>query len=98
MNLLPLKQPHEEYVHSLDFQNLTGTDPVTYANSRVTLLKGTIDDTADIVQQSLTSDGAVNLTIRRGTADQDYSIRVLISTSTSNVFEEDLVLRIREVL
>ena len=98
MNILPAKDPQEQYIHTIDFQSLTGTETVSYANANVTLLKGSVDDTSDIVLTTLTSDGAVNLTIRRGTHNQDYAVRVLVSASPSgNVFEEDLVVLVREV-
>lgn len=98
MNLLPPKQPHEQYVMTVDFQSLVGTAAVTYANAHVTVLSGTVDDASNIVLTSLTSDGAVNLTVRRGTDGQDYGIRVLVSDANGQVFEEDLVLRVRSVL
>lgn len=98
MQLLPYKQPHEKFIHTIDFINLVGTAPITYANATVTLLVGTVDDTGIIVLAALTSDGAVNLTIRNGTDKQDYAIRLLVSDSNESVFSEDLVLRVREVL
>ena len=98
MKILPVKDPQEQYIHTVSFENLVGTAAVTYANATVVLLKGPVDDTANIVLTTLTSDGAVNLTIRQGTDEQNYLIRTLISDANNNIFEEDLVLMVRETL
>lgn len=99
MKRLQIKQPAEEFVLSVEFlANLKSGESITWAQStpeleeRMAGFGDNPDDSAGVVQTTLNSDGAANISLRRGTKGNIYHIRVLASTNLNAIWEEDLIL------
>lgn len=92
MRRLTFKQPSESFVEVVSFKPLLSSgETVSYANVDKTVARGAAADAVNIVGTVLASSDTARLQIQKGTHDNDYGIRVLVSTSLSNTWEEDLV-------
>lgn len=96
MQRLDLKQPAIRFIQIVSFKPLLSLgETVTYANTDRKVLRpltGAVEDASSVVGIVLASADTARVEIKQGTHNQDYGIRVLVSTSGGNVWEEDLVL------
>ena len=97
MKVLDYKEPAEAYEETVRFDDLLDTgETISYANAIASLARGATDDSANIVESVTQSASTALIVLRRGTTGQDYAVKVLVSTSGSNVWTDDLVLRVWE--
>lgn len=93
MNRLDIKQPAVRFVQIVSFKPLLSAgETVTYVNALTRTARGSATDHATVVGTMLPSADTAKIELKQGTHDNDYGIRVLVSTSGGNVWEEDLVL------
>ncbi len=99
MKRLGYKQPSEEYPLIVDFGgNLGSGESLTYRNAVAHTKKGATDDASTVIKSTLISASTVHVIVQRGTSGQEYGIKVLISTSGGNIWEDDVILPVWEFL
>lgn len=94
MQRLDIKQPSESFVHTVSFKPLllASGETVLYANVDRKVLRGSVQDASSVVGTVLASADTARIALQKGTHNQDYGLRTLVSTSLGNTWEEDLVL------
>ena len=90
------KQPSEEYSISVDFSEILKVDE-TITKETVTASLGSEDKTTDIIASSTISDKKIIIKIKDGEHRNTYKLTIVIETSGSNIFEEDILMRVIEI-
>ena len=92
-----LKQPSEEFTIALDFSgDLDTGETLSSAVVTATDSAGT-DVTATIVVSDAVSGDTWAVRVQAGTAGSDYKITVVVTTSTGQVYEHEVMMRVREL-
>jgi len=92
------KQPSEKFSISIDFSNNLSTDE-TISTYTVTAYLNDNDITSAVVfDHSQDNEGKI-IYIKpfNGVNGLDYKITIIIVTTDSNIFEKDVLMRVREV-
>lgn len=90
------KQPSEEFTIAIDFTGRMATGEtldsavVTAADSAGT------DATAAVIESSSVSSPHVLVRIKGGQDGQDYRVTVVATTATTEVYEADVTMRVRD--
>lgn len=90
-----LKQPSEQYNIVIDFSDILSTGE-TISSIEVTAYDRSSDSTSSIIGDSSIDDDTVIVFVQNGLSDRVYKISVIITTSTSQVFEEDIWMSVYE--
>ncbi|MBN1254010.1 MAG: hypothetical protein JXA50_01885 [Deltaproteobacteria bacterium] len=90
------KQPWEEETIKIDFtERLAAGDSLSSA--LVTIWEGTTEKTTEMIGSSSVENPYVIVKLKAGEDGINYSLRVRATTSNGGKYEEDLVVRIRQI-
>ena len=89
------KQSGEEYSISIDFSDVLG-DGETISTKTVEATLHDVSVTSTIIDSSVISGETVIIKIKDGT-ENNYKITVEIITSIGNIYEEDILMKVREI-
>lgn len=89
-----IKQPDEKFTISIDFNSNLESEETIDTYTIVVTEAG--DIVADIIDSSASAEGYINIRVKNGTNNTDYKITVKITTSDENVYEEDVIMQVRD--
>lgn len=94
MKRLALKPPIVSTEEAVSFKDkmLASGEYITYANIAATVSRGIATDAADVGSVLISDSVTVLVRVKKGTHDNDYGLKVLVSTSQADVLEDELVL------
>lgn len=89
------KQPNESFTISIDFSNnLVNGDTInTYT---VIGYLNDVDVTSTIINSDSNDDDKVYIEVKNGNDGNDYKITVVVNSNESNIFEDDVLMRVLE--
>jgi hypothetical protein len=89
-----IKQPDEKFTVSINFNsNLEDGETIDTYTIEATQA-GEIQE--NLIDSSSSQSGYVNIKVKNGTNNTDYKITVKITTSDNNVYEEDVIMQVRD--
>ena len=92
------KQPSEKYPVSIDFSNSLSSGEVINSINVVAVNVATNEDvTATIIDSTNYDDDTVGITVKAGTNKDNYKITVKVTSSFTNVYEEDLFMNVFDI-
>ena len=94
MKRLALKPPLVSTEEAVSFKDkmMASGEHITYVSAPATVSRGTATDAADVSSALISDSVTVLVRVKKGTHDNDYGIKVLVSTSQVDVLEDELVL------
>lgn len=90
------KQPNEIFPVSMDFSNSLDTGETISSKSVIAYNATNEVVTSTIVAASSIVDNTVKVTVKDGTSGTRYKITIRITTSNSNIYEEDIFMYVKE--
>jgi len=97
MNIF-FKQPGEEYSVSIDFDDVLTTNETITDKTVTAFISGKTDDiSSSIISSSSIVDRTIVIKVKDGTDGKTYKITVVIETSANNIYEEDILMKVREI-
>jgi len=91
------KQPSETFSVTLDFSKRLGTDETISTRTVTAVINGTsTDSTSTVINSSSISGTVIYVKVKAGTTGTVYKITVSITTSSSNVFEDEILMTVTE--
>lgn len=89
------KQPSEEFTISVNFtDNLAGSEDI--ASIDVKAYFNTTDVTSTIIKATTFDDDIVYIKVQDGINKRKYKITTVITTTDSNIFEHDVIMKVVE--
>lgn len=90
------KQTTETYEITLDFTDVLATAE-TIASKSVIAWLGIEDKTTTVITSSAIVGKTIPILVKAGTDRESYKITTIITTSLGNIFEEDILMDIRNI-
>ena len=90
-----VKQPSEIFPISIDFSRRLASGE-TISSKTVTAATGGADATATVITSSAINGDSIDITVKAGTDGTVYTITVKVTTSSSNVFEDEITMTVTE--
>jgi HKD family nuclease len=92
-----LKQPSEKFTITVDFASVLATNE-TISSYIITCvdLSDDSDSSSIIIDSDSNTTNAVSIKVKAGIDKENHKITVKITTSDSNIFEEDILMKVRE--
>ena len=87
------KQPSERFTVSLDFSRRLGSSE-TISEKTVTATSSGTDYTSTVIDSSTINGDAVEVKVKAGSDGISYKITVVITTSSDNVFEDEITMTV----
>lgn len=88
------KQPSEKFTINISYVNNISDE--TISSATVTAYLNDSDVTSTIIHSTSYDDDSVNIIVKAGTAGKNYKITSVVTTTSSNIFEKDVQMRVRE--
>jgi len=88
------KQPSESFVISIDFSNVLGT--TTIASYTVVAYNGQSIVTNTVIDTHAQSGNLILIKVKDGSHYNEYKITVVVTTSNSEIFEKDVMMKVNE--
>ena len=89
-----IKQPGEIFTISINFNSSIEDGETIDTYTIITTEAG--DIVTNIIDSSSSQAGYINIKVKNGTNNTDYKITVKITTSDNNVYEEDVIMQVRD--
>ena len=91
------KQPKETFFIAADFsERLAAGETILTATVSAVIAGTTTDVTTTIISSSSISGDNVNVKVKAGSSGSSYKITVLANTSSSSIYELDILMRVVE--
>ena len=93
------KQSSEEYTVAIDFDEVLDTDETITKKTITAIIHGsTGDDVTDsVILSSAIVSRTVTIKVKNGIDGKTYKITTIIETSADNIYEEDILMKVREI-
>ena len=89
------KQPSEIFTVSMDFSRRLVSGE-TLSSKTVTATAGGQDATSTVIDSSSIDGTDVDVKVKAGSDGTDYKITIKVTTSTGNVFEDEITMTVTE--
>lgn len=89
------KQPSEIFSITMDFGKVLAASE-TISTKVVTATLSGADATSTVIDSSTISGSTVQVKVKAGTTGNSYKITIKITTSTGNVFEDEVTMTVTE--
>jgi hypothetical protein len=90
------KQPGESFSISIDFSNLLPGNEII-SSSTVSAYQDTASVTTAVIDTTSNTSTDVIVKVKSGTNNLDYKITAVVTTSVGNIYEEDVIMQVREL-
>ena len=92
-----VKQPSEIFPISIDFsRRLASGETISSKTVTAIIVSTSADATATVISSSATNGTAIDITVKAGTTAVVYKITIKITSSASNVFEDEITMTVTE--
>ena len=91
-----VKQPSEIFPITLDFSRRLATGETISSKTVTAAIVGGGDATATVIDSSAIDGTEINITVKAGSDGVEYKITVKITSSASNVFEDEITMTVTE--
>jgi hypothetical protein len=92
------KQPAEIEAYTLDFatSRFKGSESGSSQVTSAVLMDDGTDATATVIDSSSMAAGVVTVVVKAGTHGKNYKLTTRVTTDAGNVYESDVMLKVRE--
>lgn len=91
------KQPSEIFTVTMDFSRRLAESETISTKTVTAIITTTLTDATDTVISSSAIDGTdVDVKVKGGTTGLSYKITIVITTSTGNVFEDEITMTVTD--
>ena len=92
-----VKQPSEIFPISIDFsRRLASGETISSVTVGAIIVSTSADATATVISSSAINDTAIDITVKSGTDGAVYTITIKITSSSANVFEDEITMTVIE--
>ena len=88
------KQPDEQYPISVDYSNILGDGETISAKDVKAYDSSDTDVTSTLIDSSTIVGETIKAVVKAGTSGQNYKITFKATTSDSNIYEDDVTMRV----
>lgn len=93
-----IKQPAETFSVTVDFTpRMASGEALTSAVVTAIKMSDGSDASSSVITSSSVSTPNVSIRIKAGTAGEDYKVTVRATTTTTEVYEKDFLIQVREL-
>lgn len=91
------KQPSEKFNVSIDFNNVLGDDETisSYVLTCININDNS-DTSTDVIDSDSNTTVSITIKVKAGADGENHKITVKITTSDSNIFEKDVLMKVVE--
>jgi hypothetical protein len=91
-----LKQPSEKFTITVNFASVLTDETISSYIITCTDLSDDSDSSSVIIDSDSNTTNTVSIKVKAGLDGENHKITVKITTSDSNIFEEDILMKVRE--
>jgi len=91
------KQPSEIFSFNMDFGKMLASTETISTRTVTAVISGTSTDaTSTVIDSSAISSSIIQVKVKAGATGTSYKITIKITTSTGNVFEDEVTMTVTE--
>ena len=90
------KQPNERHPINIDFTNLLDVGETIASKTATAVDSAAVDKTSTVVHSSEIDGSKIVVVVKAGTDGESYKITIRATTSSGNVYEEDVLMEVNE--